>query len=128
MHIQAGARRFPALVPITKEMAGVGSSVASYAFLQSLSPGAMRVFICIGGSDPVLGPYVMEHGVIPAFENSTGALVMTIQEAGHFVQEWGVPIAEKAIDVWSWETDEQAASHVKEVKMRKSGKQSKSKL
>jgi len=125
---KAGARRFPALVPITKGMAGVASSLASYAFLQSLAPGDMRIFICIGGSDPVLGPYVMEHGVLPAFESSTGALVMTNQEAGHFVQEWGAPIAEKAIDAWGYETDELASNHIKEVKVRRNENKLKSKL
>lgn len=118
---KAGARRFPQLVPIEKSMAGVGSSAASYAFLQSLPPGGMRVFICIGGSDPVLGPHVMEAGVIPAFENSTGALLMTIQEAGHFVQEWGEEVAQKAIDAWSWESDEQATIQVHGVSLRRGG-------
>ena len=127
---QAGARRFPALVPITNTMAGVGSSAASFAFLQSLHPGDIRVFICVGASDPVLGPHVMESGVLPAFESSTGALMMTIPEAGHFVQEWGEPVAEKAIDAWAWERDEDAVRHLEGVTLRRKAKvdQAKGKL
>jgi len=115
---KAGARRFPALVPITPTMAGVGSSVASFAFLQGLAPGDMRIFMCIGGSDPVLGTHVMEASVLPAFEKSTGALMMAIPEAEHFVQEWGEQIAEKAIDAWAWERDEDAAQHLEGITLR----------
>jgi len=124
---KAGARRFPALVPITKAMSGVGSSAASFAFLQSLSPEDMRVFMCVGGADPVLGPHVMEAGVLPAFVNSTGALMMTIPEAGHFVQEWGEPVAKKAIDAWAWECDEDAVKHLEGVALRRNENSGKAK-
>ena len=105
MH-KAGVRRFPELVPIEKSMDGVASSFAAYAYFQNLQPSDLRVFIAIGMSDPVLGEGVMNKSIIPAFESSTGCLVMKIPEAGHFVQEWGEGIAEKAVDVWSTEKDE----------------------
>jgi hypothetical protein len=54
-------------------------------------------FMAIGLRDPVLGKPVMEElrGVIrgcpPALE---------VAEAGHFVQEWGDPIARRALEAF----------------------------
>lgn len=66
----------------------------------------------------VLGPVVMERGVLPAFISSTGALMLEVEEAGHFVQEWGENIAAKAIDSWSWKDDKDAHSRVEGLKYR----------
>jgi len=103
---KAGVRRFPEIVPIEKTMDGVASSFAAYAYFQNLKPSDLRVLVAIGMADPVLGEGAMNKTVIPAFESSTGCLVMKIPEAGHFVQEWGEGIAEKAVDIWSTEKDE----------------------
>jgi pimeloyl-ACP methyl ester carboxylesterase len=50
--------------------------------------------MAIGMQDPVLGPPAMHylHGII---RNCPPP--MEIPEAGHFVQEWGQDIAEKAL-------------------------------
>lgn len=66
--------------------------------------------------------------MLPAFENSTGALVMNIPEAGHFVQEWGESVAEKAIDAFAWETDERAVEQVQGLILRKGTGKTKNKL
>ena len=50
--------------------------------------------MAVGGADPVLGP--------PAMEKLRAQIrgcpePMLIEEAGHFVQEWGEPIARAAL-------------------------------
>jgi len=54
-------------------------------------------FMAVGMKDPVLGPPVMKalqsviRGCPEPFE---------IKEAGHFVQEWGQAVAQKALEVF----------------------------
>ncbi len=54
--------------------------------------------MAIGMQDPVLGPPVMErvHGAIRNCPEP-----MRVEEAGHFVQEWGEQIARAALDSWA---------------------------
>lgn len=89
---QAGARKFPALVPIEPDMDGVEISKQAAAFWSSEWSGDS--FMAIGGSDPVLGPPTMKmmHGLI---KNCPEPLL--IEEAGHFVQEWGDIVAPAAL-------------------------------
>lgn len=54
----------------------------------------------MGLQDPVLGEPIMESLVRTAF-SSIGTFVLKHAEAGHFVQEWGGAIAQKALDAWS---------------------------
>jgi haloalkane dehalogenase len=93
---KAGARRFPQLVMTSPEMEGVDVSRRAAQWWRSEWSG--QSFMAIGEADPVLGPPVME------------ALRLTIRgcpepmripEAGHFVQEWGQPIAEAAVKVFT---------------------------
>lgn len=104
-YLQAGVRRFPPLVPIKPGMAGVASGYAAQAYFNHLPDSSIRPFVTIGASDPVLGVPVMENLIKENFANTLGCFVMTVKEAGHFVQEWGEPIAEKAIDAWAWSED-----------------------
>ncbi len=91
-HYQAGVRRFPQLVPVEPGMAGIAHCVRAREFLAKEWRG--RSFMAIGLRDPVLGKPVMEElratirGCPPAHE---------VPEAGHFVQEWGEPIARAAL-------------------------------
>ena len=54
-------------------------------------------FMAVGVQDRILGPDVMRQvrklikGCPPPFE---------VQEAGHFLQEWGEGVAEKALEVF----------------------------
>ncbi len=88
----AGVRRFPELVPVEPGMEGVAYCERARAFLSREWRG--RSFMAIGLRDPVLGKPAMEElrktirGCPPALE---------IPEAGHFVQEWGEPIARAAL-------------------------------
>ena len=89
---QAGVRRFPQLVPVEPGMAGIAECERARAFFANDWRG--QSFMAIGLRDPVLGKPVMEElratirGCPPALE---------IPEAGHFVQEWGEPIARAAL-------------------------------
>lgn len=89
---KAGAQVFPALVPISPEMQGVELSLKAAEFWSTRWSG--KSFMAVGDADPVLGPGVMESlrkkikGCPPP---------MMIEGGGHFVQEWGEPIAKAAL-------------------------------
>ena len=89
---KAGVRRFPQMVMTEPGMEGADISREARDFLSTRWEG--QSFMAIGMKDPVLGPDVMEalraaiRGCPPA---------MQIADGGHFVQEWGEPIAEAAV-------------------------------
>jgi pimeloyl-ACP methyl ester carboxylesterase len=89
---KAGVRRFPQLVAVEPGMEGVEHGERARRFLREEWRG--ESFMAVGLRDPVLGKPVMEElratirGCPPALE---------VPEAGHFVQEWGEPIARKAL-------------------------------
>ncbi len=91
---KAGVRRFPNLVPDRPDAEGAALSRAARTFWRERWTG--RSLMAIGMTDPVLGPPVMRalHADIrncpPPIE---------IAAAGHFVQEWGEPIAREAVRV-----------------------------
>lgn len=89
---KAGAQVFPALVPVSPEMEGVAVSRAAAAFWSSEWGG--QSFMAVGAADPVLGPAVMEklRAIIRGCPEP-----MMIADGGHFVQEWGEPIARAAL-------------------------------
>ena len=92
---KAGVRRFPDMVMTDPEMEGVEHSKAAVQFYQNDWAG--ESFMAIGMQDPVLGPPVMEwlKNVIKGCPEP-----MKIADGGHFVQEWGGPIATAAIKHW----------------------------
>lgn len=89
---KAGVRRFPELVPDHPDASGAALSRKARAWWKNEWEG--KSLMVIGMKDPVLGPPTMRylHGIIrncpPPIE---------VPEAGHFVQEWGQSIAEKAV-------------------------------
>lgn len=96
---KGGVRRFPELVMLregdkplaTDASEGVETSLAARNFWRNFEGES---FMAVGMKDPVLGPPAMAHlramirGCPPPME---------VAEAGHFVQEWGGPIAEAAL-------------------------------
>jgi pimeloyl-ACP methyl ester carboxylesterase len=92
---KAGVRRFPDMVMTSTEMEGVDVSKQAVNFYQSDWQGDS--FMAIGMQDPVLGPPIMNwlKGVINKCPEP-----LTVAEAGHFVQEWGGPIATAAMKHW----------------------------
>ncbi|MCK7595636.1 haloalkane dehalogenase [Pseudomarimonas salicorniae] len=89
---KAGVRRFPELVPDHPDAEGAALSRRARQWWNEEWRGPS--LMAIGMQDPVLGPPAMRylrrqiHGCPEPIE---------LAEAGHFVQEWGAPIAEAAI-------------------------------
>lgn len=98
---KGGVRRFPELVmlkekgasdltPLSKE--GVATSLRARKFWSEEWAG--ESFMAIGMQDPVLGPPAM-YGLKKFIRNCPAP--MEVADAGHFVQEWGAPVAEAAL-------------------------------
>ena len=89
---RAGARRFPALVPVTPDMEGADVSTRAAQFFREQWNG--RTFMAIGMQDPVLGPPVM-HALAKVIRGCPPPL--ELPQAGHFTQEHGREVAERAL-------------------------------
>jgi len=89
---KAGVRRFPQLVPVEPGMAGIEVMQRARAYYSTEWTG--QSFMAIGMRDGVLGKDVMEElrGMIKGCPEA-----MEVPEAGHFVQEYGGPIARAAL-------------------------------
>ncbi len=89
---KAGVRRFPQLVPVDPGMDGIDLFERARAFWSTEWTG--ESFMAIGMRDGVLGKDVMEdlRGMIKGCPEA-----MDVAEAGHFVQEYGGPIARAAL-------------------------------
>ncbi|MEE2691622.1 MAG: haloalkane dehalogenase [Pseudomonadota bacterium] len=98
---KGGVRRFPELVmlkekgasgltPLSKE--GVETSLRARKFWSEEWKG--ESFMAIGMQDPVLGPPAM-YGLRKFIKGCPEP--MEVAEAGHFVQEWGEPVAKAAL-------------------------------
>jgi pimeloyl-ACP methyl ester carboxylesterase len=89
---KAGVRTFPQLVPVARDEPFAKLSQAAAAWWREDWTG--KSFAAIGMADPVLGPKVMA-GVLANIKNCPAPL--EIEGGGHFVQEWGEPIARAAL-------------------------------
>lgn len=89
---KAGVRRFPNLVPDGVDAPGAAVSRDARDFWRERWTG--QSLMAVGMKDPVLGPPVMRElrGII---RNCPEPL--EIAEGGHFLQEWGEPIARAAV-------------------------------
>ena len=89
---KAALRAFPNLVPDGEQAPGAALSREASAFWRERWAG--QSFMAIGMKDPVLGPPVMQalartiRGCPPPLE---------VPDGGHFLQEWGAPIAQAAL-------------------------------
>jgi haloalkane dehalogenase len=91
-HYKAGVRRFPNLVPDRPDADGAALSRRARDFWKSAWTG--KSFMAVGMRDVVLGP--------PAMSALRGAIrncppPLELADAGHFVQEAGAVIVEKAM-------------------------------
>ena len=89
---KAGVRRFPELVMVTPDMEGVETSKRAVTWWSQEWDGDS--FMAVGAADPVLGKPAMT-GLQAIIRNCPEPLV--IEEAGHFVQEWGDQVAVTAL-------------------------------
>ena len=89
---KAGVRAFPNLVPDRDDAPGAATSREALDFWRTRWSGDS--FMAIGMADPVLGPPAMRslHAAIRGCPPP-----MEVAEAGHFVQEWGAPVARAAL-------------------------------
>jgi len=89
---KAGVRRFPQLVMTDPGMDGIAEAKAARAFWANDWRG--KSFMAYGAADPVFRPEAMED-LRAGIRGCPPALV--IPDGGHFVQEWGAPIADAAL-------------------------------
>ena len=89
---KAGVRRFPNLVMVEPDMEGVDVSKRAVAFWRDEWRG--ESFMAVGAQDPVLGSDTMER-MRTVIRGCPKPLVL--EQAGHFVQEWGEKVAEAAL-------------------------------
>lgn len=92
---KAGVRRFPELVMTDPGMEGVETSKRAAHWWRHEWQG--ESFMAVGAQDPVLGPSQMEN-LRDTIANCPPP--MMIEDGGHFVQEWGAPIARAALQRW----------------------------
>jgi len=88
---KAGVRRFPEIVPDHPDAPGAALSRKARAWWQQKWQG--KSLLAVGMKDPVLGPPAMQY-LRRIIRNCPPPI--EVAEAGHFVQEWGAPIAAKA--------------------------------
>lgn len=91
---KAGVRAFPRLVMTRLDMPGVAESRAARAFWAEDWKG--RAFMACGGADPVF-PLAHMEGLRRQIRGCPEPMI--VPQAGHFVQEWGEPIARRALEV-----------------------------
>ncbi|MGH8689136.1 MAG: haloalkane dehalogenase [Burkholderiales bacterium] len=92
---KAGVRRFPQLVPDAPDAPGAAISRRARDWWKSDWEG--ETFMAIGAKDPVLGPPVM-HALRKLIRGCPKPYVHPA--GGHFLQEWGEDIADRAIAAW----------------------------
>jgi len=93
---KAGVRAFPTLVPVEPGMAGAELGVAAREFLSTKWEGDS--FMAVGMKD-----FVLHYEVMMEFHHLIKGCPppMIVTEGGHFVQEYGEPIAEAALKHFS---------------------------
>ncbi len=89
---KAALRVFPNLVPEHADAPGAATSREAAAFWRERWAGDS--FMAIGMQDPVLGAPVM-HALRAQIRNCPPPL--EVPAAGHFVPEWGAPVAQAAL-------------------------------
>jgi pimeloyl-ACP methyl ester carboxylesterase len=90
---KAGVRRFPKIVPVEPGMEGAELGKRARRFWSTDWYG--ESFMAIGMKDPVLGEPVMEQ--LRSQIRGCGE-PMRVENAAHFVQEYGEPVARRALE------------------------------
>ena len=92
---KAGVRRFPELVMVAPDMQGVDTAKRAAAWWANDWAG--KTFMAVGMQDPVLGPPAMR--LLQSLINGCPDPLL-VEDAGHFVQEWGEEVAQAALKAW----------------------------
>ncbi len=93
---RAATRAFAPMVPEFAESDGAAISQEAMAFWQTQWAG--QSLMAIGTQDPVLGEQPM-RGLHKVIRNCPEPILLP--NAGHFVQEQGQPVAQRAVQIWS---------------------------
>ncbi len=93
---KAGVRRFPEMVMVKPDMEGADISRRASDWWANAWQG--ESFMAVGMADPVLGPKQMA-ALRANIKNCPPP--MEIDDAGHFVQEWGEQVAREALKAFS---------------------------
>ncbi len=93
---RAATRAFPPMVPEFEGSDGAAISREAMGFLQTQWSG--QSLMAIGTQDPVLGEQTM-RGLCKIIRNGSEPMLLT--EAGHFVQEHGQLVAQRAVQLWT---------------------------
>jgi haloalkane dehalogenase len=93
---KAGIRRFPELVPTSLDSPGAEFGQKGRDWFRDKWAG--ESFMAIGAADPVITPAAM-HNLRSNIRGCPEPLI--IEEAGHFVQEWGEQVANAALASFS---------------------------
>lgn len=91
---KAGVRRFPTIVPTNADMDGVEVSKKAVKWWSEEFDG--HSFMAIGANDPILA------SVMPWTHDRINGCPepLVLDDAGHFVQEWGEQVAVAALTYW----------------------------
>jgi len=92
---KAGVRCFPQIVPDNPDAEGAELSRRVRRWWNTKWDG--QTFMAVGMQDPILGPPAMKY-LREQIRHCPPP--MEVAEAGHFVQEWGEKIAERALEVF----------------------------
>ena len=95
---KAGVRRFPELVPDRHDAPGADLSRRARQWWRDNWTGS--VFMAVGMKDPVLGPPVMK---VLRQDIRNCPEPYECPSAGHFVQEWGEDVAQRALTAFDKE-------------------------
>ncbi len=87
---QAGARTFPDLAMVEPEMEGAAEAIAALTFWSEEWSG--QSFMAVGAKDPDVDTMQMLRKQIRGCPEP-----LVLAEAGHFLQEWGEPVARAAL-------------------------------
>ena len=99
---QVGVRRFPQMIMTEPDMPGVEIGKKSREFFETTDTFRQEdVFVVCGVQDPILGPQM--KSLARVFKH--GCYYAEIEDASHFVQEWGDQVAKLAIQVFAGRTD-----------------------
>ena len=99
---RGGVRRFPQMIMVEEDMPGVDISKQSRHFFETTDTFRQEdVFVACGMQDPILGPHM--KSLARVFKH--GCYYAEIEEASHFVQEWGDEVAKLALRVFEGQAD-----------------------
>lgn len=92
IRFKGGVRMFPEIVPIRPDMEGADTGRAALRYLSEEWSG--ETFMAIGPEDPVLGEPVM-RALAARIRHCPKPMI--VEGGGHFLQEWGEPVARAAL-------------------------------